>query len=74
MNYKKIIKQLTLIKNWKNLNKIKTYKRNIILTKNMIDTNIKVHNGIRFFDIKIKKNMLGHKLGEFVPTRLKKNK
>lgn len=35
----------------------------------MIDNNVKVHNGKQFISIKINKNMVGHKLGEFAFSR-----
>ena len=35
----------------------------------MIDLNLAVHNGKRFVTLFIKPEMVGHKLGEFVPTR-----
>jgi small subunit ribosomal protein S19 len=36
-----------------------------------IDINFKVYNGTRFFEILVNKNMLGHKFGEFAPSKIK---
>ena len=35
----------------------------------MVDYNIGIHNGKEYVQIKIMPDMLGHRLGEFVPTR-----
>lgn len=67
-----IDKKLASIKQQaKKVNKIKTYSRNSIITPNLINSIIDIHNGIRFFQIVVKKDMVGHKLGEFAPTRKK---
>lgn len=67
-----IDKELTLIKQQtKKVNKIKTYSRNSVITPNLINSIIDIHNGMRFFQITVKKDMVGHKLGEFAPTRKK---
>lgn len=69
-----IQKQYNITKKWSNLKTIKTDRRNIILTKKLLGKRLKIHNGRRYFDININENMLGHRLGEFAPTRLKKPK
>ena len=51
--------------------RIKTHKRNIIITPDMIGMTIHVHNGREFFPIEIVNEMLGHRLGEFSLTRSK---
>lgn len=45
------------------------WTRRSVITKPMIDNNVKVHNGKQFISIKINKNMVGHKLGEFAFSR-----
>ena len=51
--------------------KIKTYSRNTIIVPKNIGDIINIYNGIRFFEINITKSMVGHKLGEFAPSRIK---
>tara|TARA_B100000780_G_C21060685_1_gene426295 strand:+ start:53 stop:259 length:207 start_codon:yes stop_codon:yes gene_type:complete len=49
----------------------KIWKRNKIITNDMVGKMIPVHRGNKFITIKINENMLNHKLGEFAPTRVK---
>ena len=49
---------------------IKTYSRASVVSPDMIGKVIHVHNGNKFIPIKINDNLVGHKLGEFAPTRL----
>ena len=59
--------------NKKNLNNekklITMYSRSNTITKEYIGFTIKIHNGIRFYDIVVNEKMIGHKFGEFSPTR-----
>ncbi|UCD20884.1 MAG: 30S ribosomal protein S19 [archaeon] len=48
---------------------IKTHLRDLIIIPRMVGLTIKVHSGKSFVDVKISEQMLGHRLGEFVPTR-----
>lgn len=47
----------------------KVWTRRSVITPNMIDKNIEVHNGKQFISVKINSSMVGHKLGEFSFTR-----
>ena len=47
------------------------FDRNSTILKEWVNLEIKVYNGLRFFNLKIKKNMVGYKLGSFIPTRKK---
>ena len=49
---------------------IKTWSRRSIVTPEMMGLTIAVHNGRKHIPIFISDNMIGHKLGEFVHTRL----
>jgi small subunit ribosomal protein S19 len=49
---------------------IQTYSRASTIIPDMIGKTIAVHNGRRFIPVKINENIVGHKLGEFSPTRL----
>jgi small subunit ribosomal protein S19 len=48
---------------------IKTWSRRSMIVPEMVSLTIAVHNGRRFIPIFITENMVGHKLGEFAPTR-----
>ncbi|WMY97281.1 MAG: 30S ribosomal protein S19 [Arsenophonus sp.] len=48
---------------------LKTWSRRSTIFPNMIGLTISVHNGKKHIPIYITNEMLGHKLGEFVPTR-----
>lgn len=48
---------------------IKTWSRSTTITPEMIGFTFQVHNGKTFKDVYVVENMVGHKLGEFAPTR-----
>jgi small subunit ribosomal protein S19 len=48
---------------------IKTWSRRSTIIPEMVGHTIAVHNGKKFVPIYITENMVGHKLGEFAPTR-----
>jgi len=48
---------------------IKTWSRRSTITPDMIGINFAVHNGKSFIPVYVTENMVGHKLGEFAPTR-----
>ncbi len=48
---------------------IKTWSRSSMVTPEMVGLTIKVHNGKLHLPVSIVENMVGHKLGEFAPTR-----
>jgi small subunit ribosomal protein S19 len=50
---------------------IKTTSRNSVILPFLIGKTINVHNGQFFLPLIINEDMLGHKLGEFIPTRLR---
>ncbi len=64
-----------LVKKIKHLNEtnerivIKTWSRRSTIIPEMVGHTIAVHNGRKFIPIFITENMVGHKLGEFSPTR-----
>jgi small subunit ribosomal protein S19 len=49
---------------------IKTWSRRSTVIPEMVGHTIAVHNGKKFIPVYITENMVGHKLGEFAPTRL----
>jgi small subunit ribosomal protein S19 len=48
---------------------IKSWSRRSTVTPEMVSHTIAVHNGKKFIPVYITENMVGHKLGEFAPTR-----
>jgi small subunit ribosomal protein S19 len=48
---------------------IRTHQRDLIVVPEMIDMKIYIYNGNKFVSVEIKNEMLGHKFGEFAPTR-----
>jgi small subunit ribosomal protein S19 len=48
---------------------IKTWSRRSTVTPEMVGHTLAVHNGKKFIPVYISENMVGHKLGEFSPTR-----
>ncbi len=49
---------------------IKTWSRRSTISPDFVGHTIAVHNGRKFIPVFITENMVGHKLGEFSPTRL----
>lgn len=48
---------------------IRTWSRRSVILPEMVGLNLAVHNGNKFIPIFVTENMVGHKLGEFSPTR-----
>jgi small subunit ribosomal protein S19 len=48
---------------------IKTWSRRSLISPDMVGLTISIHNGRQHVPIFIQEDMVGHKLGEFVPTR-----
>ena len=48
---------------------IKTWSRRSTVSPDMVGHTIAVHNGKKFMPVYVTENMVGHKLGEFSPTR-----
>ncbi len=49
---------------------IKTWSRRSTVVPEMVGHTLAVHNGKKFIPVYITENMVGHKLGEFAPTRI----
>ena len=49
---------------------VKTWSRASMITPDFVGKTIAVHNGRQFIPVFITENMVGHKLGEFSPTRM----
>ena len=62
---KKVEKQKKVI----NMKPIKTWSRNSTIIPEFVGVSFLIHNGKKFILITISEDMVGHKLGEFSPTR-----
>ena len=62
-------KVLDLVDNKKKV-VIKTWSRASMISPDFVGQTIAVHNGNKFIPVYVTENMVGHKLGEFSPTRI----
>ena len=65
----KLLKNINRLNNEKDKKTIKTWSRASTIIPPMVGYTIAVHNGKQHIPIFISDQMVGHKLGEFVPTR-----
>jgi small subunit ribosomal protein S19 len=49
---------------------LKTWSRRSLISPDLVGHTVAVHNGNKFIPVYITENMVGHKLGEFAPTRI----
>jgi len=49
---------------------IKTWSRASVISPDFVGQTIAVHNGNKFIPVYVTENMVGHRLGEFAPTRV----
>ena len=64
-----LMKKVDKIKNESNRKPIKTWSRNSTILPDFVGISFLIHNGKKFISITISEDMVGHKLGEFAPTR-----
>jgi len=64
-----LIKKVEKLKNQTNKTPIKTWSRKSTIIPEFIGISFLIYNGKKFIPIKISEEMVGHKLGEFSPTR-----
>jgi small subunit ribosomal protein S19 len=65
----KLLKKVRQVRESGEKSVIKTWSRRSTIFPEFVDLTIAVHNGKKFLPIYITENMVGHKLGEFAPTR-----
>ncbi|MCS7188531.1 MAG: 30S ribosomal protein S19 [Bacteroidia bacterium] len=65
----KLLKKIQRLNETRERKVIKTWSRASMITPDFVGHTIAVHNGKQFIPIYITENMVGHKLGEFAPTR-----
>ena len=64
-----LLKKVQKQKNEINIKPIKTWSRNSTIIPDFVGVSFLIHNGRKFISITISEDMVGHKLGEFSPTR-----
>jgi small subunit ribosomal protein S19 len=64
-----LIKKIAAISESRQKQVIRTWSRRSTVTPEMVGLTIGVHNGRKFIPVFVSENMVGHKLGEFSPTR-----
>jgi small subunit ribosomal protein S19 len=64
-----LIKKVETMNSAREKRVIKTWSRRSTITPEMIGHTFAVHNGRKFIPVFVSENMVGHKLGEFSPTR-----
>lgn len=65
-----LMKKVALLNDSREKKVIKTWSRRSTVVPDMVGHTIAVHNGHKFIPVYIAENMVGHKLGEFAPTRI----
>ena len=65
----KLLKKIEELNQQKTKTTIRTWSRSSTIIPNMVGHTIAVYNGKQHFPVFISDQMVGHKLGEFVPTR-----
>ena len=66
----KLVKRLTLMNQKGEKRVLKTWARSSTILPEFVGHTLAVHTGNRFIPVYISENMVGHKIGEFAPTRL----
>jgi small subunit ribosomal protein S19 len=64
-----LIKKIIAMNESRQKQVIRTWSRRSTITPEMVGYTIGVHNGRKFIPVFVSENMVGHKLGEFAPTR-----
>jgi small subunit ribosomal protein S19 len=65
----KLLKKINKLIETKEKKVIKTWARSSVISPEFVGFTVAVHNGNRFIPVYVTERMVGHKLGEFAPTR-----
>jgi small subunit ribosomal protein S19 len=65
----KLDKKVASMNDGKKKSVIKTWSRRSMVSPDFVGHTFAVHNGNKFIPVYVTENMVGHKLGEFAPTR-----
>lgn len=66
----KLQKKISVAQEMRSSKVIKTWSRRSTIIPEMVGLTLAVHNGKKFVPVFVTENMVGHKLGEFSPTRI----
>ena len=67
--FHKLLKKIDKVNSSNKKTVIKTWSRASVITPDFVGHTFAVHNGNKFIPVYVTENMVGHKLGEFAPTR-----
>lgn len=65
----KLEKKVTVLNQANKKSVVKTWSRRSMISPDFVGHTLAVHNGNKFIPVYVTENMVGHKLGEFSPTR-----
>lgn len=65
----KLMKRISVMNDSGKKTTVKTWSRSTMIIPDFVGHTIAIHNGNRFIPVYVTENMVGHKLGEFAPTR-----
>lgn len=65
----KLMRKISVAQETRSNQVIKTWSRRSTIIPEMVGLTLAVHNGRKFIPVFVTENMVGHKLGEFSPTR-----
>jgi small subunit ribosomal protein S19 len=66
----KLLKKISEIQKSRDRKPIKTWSRRSTITPDFVGITFSIYNGRKFLPVFVTENMVGHRLGEFAPTRL----
>ncbi len=66
----KLLKKIELLNESGQKKVIKTWSRRSTIVPGFVGHTLAIHNGNKFIPVYITENLVGHKLGEFAPTRI----
>ena len=66
----KLLKKISQMEKSGKKKVIKTWSRRSVIAPEFVGYTLAIHNGKQFIPVFISENMVGHKLGEFSPTRM----
>ena len=66
----KLLRHVEAMKRRGDRKPIKTWSRRSTILPDFVGVTVSIHNGKKFIPVFITENMVGHKLGEFAPTRM----
>jgi len=66
----KLLKKIDAVSSSKKKQVIKTWSRRSTISPQFVGLTFAVHNGNKFIPVYVSENMVGHKFGEFAPTRI----